>query len=275
MAGAGALTVSPAQHRLGGNVSAASPGNRNAWSAGNPGVGLSPALLVGGGPSVASASGHSSGRSSSACAVCGLIQREGYAGKDCEMCASSLVLMQGARDSPAATPRVAYTRVNLTGSVAAAALGATPPPPSPTPATLRGSAAPSPSQRTPGASISTPGFRGSSASSSHCGVGSAGRVSSGGSAYEGGGGGVSGSLGFEGRGQGTGGGRDVDWHFLVKKVAEEKRIAAGWGSLRHGWVWLQRELQVRGPCFFNHVKNRWALTGKKIVTGMTIIRIYL
>ena len=51
--------------------------------------------------------------------------------------------------------------------------------------------------------------------------------------------------GVEGGEQGAGGGRDVDWHFLVKKVAEEKRIAAGWGSLRHGWLWLQRELQVR------------------------------
>lgn len=246
----GAPAGSPAQHRLGGNVPAASPGNRNAWPAGNPGMGLPPALLVGRGPTVTSATGHNSRRSSSACAVCGLIQREGYAGKDCEMCASPLVLVQSARDSPAAPARVAYTRVNLTGSVAAATSRATPPPPSPTPATLLGSAASSPSPTTPGASVSTPGFRGSSASNSYCSVGNARRVSSGGPASEGGGGRVSGGLGLEDRGQGAGGGRDVDWHFLVKKVAEEKRIAAGWGSLRHGWVWLQRELQVRGPRFF-------------------------
>ncbi|CAM9271119.1 unnamed protein product [Laminaria digitata] len=236
-----------------GMSTSSSPGNRNAWSTGNPGVSvgffsppLAPSMGGGGVAAAAAATGNSNFRRSSACAVCGLIQREGYAGKDCEMCASSLVLMHHtASNSPATTPRVAYTRVNLSGSRSGAAatttIGATPPPPPPSsPASLLGSASSSPSQRTPGAPVSTPGFRGSASSSSYRSVGDAGSASAGGA---GGGGRVSGGPGLAGGEEGEGGGRDVDWHFLVKKVAQEKRIAAGWGSLRHGWVWLQRELQ--------------------------------
>lgn len=228
---AGSSAASPVQHRLDGG---ASPGNVHAWSARNPGMG-SPAASMGG-----SATTGSSFRRSSVCAVCGLIQRDGYTGKECEMCASSLVLVTNSRDSPA-TPRVAYMRVNLTG--AATVVGATPTPPSLS-AILRGApTAPSPSQSTPSASVSTPSFFDAS---SYRGVGSAGSVSTGGTALRGGGGKLSSGLGCEDQGVVGGGVRDVDWHFLVKRLAEEKRIAAGWGSLRHGWVWLQRELQVRG-----------------------------
>lgn len=45
------------------------------------------------------------------CSVCGLIQREGYGGNDCEMCASSLA--PSLAPSPAPPPRVAYTRLQL------------------------------------------------------------------------------------------------------------------------------------------------------------------
>ncbi|CAM9891586.1 unnamed protein product, partial [Choristocarpus tenellus] len=59
---------------------------------------------------------------SSACLVCGLLQREGYLGTDCEMCASSLLEVDRSMSVPSgggtavATPRLAYTRVNLSGS---------------------------------------------------------------------------------------------------------------------------------------------------------------
>lgn len=221
--GGGVATPNPAQQTSTIGVSSAWKGGREA------GLGVGTSASGGGGGSARCAGGDG-GRRSSACLVCGLIQREGYVGKDCEMCASSLALVQGSRDSPA-TPRVAYTRVNISGragggssSSLSSTGGATP---------VVKHEAVSPSQNVSSAS------RASSARHDrkhYCGDG---------------GGDGSGLRRRAGSDAGTddeedeAGGSDVDWHFLVKRLAEEKRIAAGWGSLQHGWLWLQRALQVR------------------------------
>lgn len=176
---------------------------------------------------LASNAGSSGGapRRSSSCLVCGLIQREGYRGKDCEMCASSLVLAQS--NVYPATPRVAYTRVNLSGGA--------------------GSSTTSPPGGTPVAEAALPSLKASGAAGSPClpyentsvsGARDVGRTS----ALPRGDGVVGSESGEDERG--VSGGRDVDWHFLVKRLTEEKRTAAGWGSLHQGWVWLHREFQV-------------------------------
>lgn len=141
-------------------------------------------------------------RRSSACLVCGLIQRAGFTGRDCEMCASSLMVLAGAP----ATPRVAYTKVNLSGgSGGGSAASAT-----------SGSA---PSSTSEGSAISKAGVAGVCTGKGGCSTG-------------------------EEDTEENGDGDDVDWHFLVKRLAEEKRIASRWGSLHHGWVWLQKAIQV-------------------------------
>ncbi|CAN0522151.1 unnamed protein product, partial [Ectocarpus sp. 8 AP-2014] len=91
-------------------VSTPSPSQETRLSSGGP-----PALAAGKGTPWSSGSGSAAAAAvvASSCVVCGLIQRDGYSGKDCEMCASALVLVRG-RESPA-TPRLAYTRVNLSG----------------------------------------------------------------------------------------------------------------------------------------------------------------
>lgn len=209
-------------------VSTPSPSQKPRLSSGGP-----PTLTAGKGASWSSGSGSAAAVTASSCVVCGLIQREGYSGKDCEMCASALVLVRG-RESPA-TPRLAYTRVNLSGGGGSSSSFS-----SPTmmrrqqhpgcPVTGAGSS-PSPDLRLKGrvGGIATP--PGASADGA-CETERSSRSS-----------GSGGAQGLEeefGRGA-----RSVDWHFLVKRLAEEKRIASGWGSLQHGWVWLQRELQVR------------------------------
>lgn len=157
------------------------------------------------GSDVASATGTP--RRSSACSVCGLIQREGYIGRDCEMCASSLVLTPSRASLN--IPRVAYTRVNLSESAASA---------------------------TKSARIAPMDIPGS--------VDKSGRGTS-----------TANIVGGIRKTNGSDGGRDdeeetddesdIDWHFLVKRLAEEKRIVSGWGTLHYGWVWLQGALQVR------------------------------
>lgn len=154
----------------------------------------------------ASVSGNPNLRRSSACLVCGLIQRAGFTGGDCEMCASSLMVLPGAP----ATPRVAYTKVNLSGGSGDGSSASA----------ISGSA---PSSTSVGAGVSGTskvGVAGVSVGEGSC------------------------STGEEGTEE-DGGGDDVDWHFLVKRLAEEKRIASRWGSLRHGWIWLQKAIQVR------------------------------
>lgn len=156
-------------------------------------------------------------RRASACLVCGLIQRQGYTGRDCEMCASSLMLVQGRESSD--TPRVAYTRVKLSGSAGKMSSSASP-------ASIPLLTSSSPSRRISSASGDVSIARG----------GNDGRE-------DGGAGGVVGD-GIDRDEEKMGSACNVDWHFLVKRLAEEKRVTAGWGSLRHGWVWLQGELQV-------------------------------
>lgn len=150
------------------------------------------------------------------CLVCGLIQREGYAGNECEMCASSLAEFQ----SPAAPPRVAYTRLQLSENCAVS--------PRPTSLPVRlskldtTSTSPTASNATGPPSIAVRDGNSSDLPRKH------------------------GDLNL-----GTGGDEDtdceddVDWHFLVKRLTVEKRVAAAWGSLHQGWVWLQGALQVR------------------------------
>lgn len=190
----------------------------------------------------------------SACMVCGLIQREAYSGRECEMCASPLVLVQN-REAPApATPRLAYTRVNLSGGGIAPAPSKLPPFSSPSQQQQQ-------QQRKPGAGSGSgpsalvgrsPGYsRGGDTTDrdDHTVSESAGAGAGAGAARGGAVGSSSGAHGREEREQEQGlgeGARSIDWHFLVKRLAEEKRIAGAWGSLHHGWVWLQRALQVRG-----------------------------
>ena len=170
-------------------------------------------------------------RRSSSCLVCGLIQREGYTGNDCEMCASSLVVVDH-RESPAAPPRVAYTRVQLSGSCGTSASPTSLPPRLSEVNASRTSGAPAPD------SVVT-------------------REKSSGVLPRNGEGAWSG----EGQDEGTDMEIDVDWHFLVKRMAEEKRIAAGWGSLHQGWVWLQGALQVCYMCVtgvpLGRGRDRW------------------
>lgn len=225
--GAGvATTPSPAQRSVMG-VSAAGKRCREAGAGAGTGAGTATASGVGGSARCAGAGGGGTGRRASACLVCGLIQREGYGGEDCEMCASYLVLVQG-RDSPA-TPRVAYTRVNISEraggsssffSSSSSSTGAIP----------AEQVAASPSPNVSSTCRASPARQGRM----YC--GDAG----------GGGSGLRWTAGSDaGADEGNeAGGSDVDWHFLVKRLAEEKRIATGWGSLQHGWLWLQRALQV-------------------------------
>lgn len=177
-------------------------------------------------------------RRSSACLVCGLIQRAGFTGKDCEMCASSLMVLPGAP----ATPRVAYTRVNLSESA--------------------GENVVLTSSSMVVGSASKVSARCTSAAGSAAHLPVAG-VSAG-----------PGGCGNGGDGDGENMGKDgdvdnVDWHFLVKRLAEEKRIASGWGPLRHGWVWLQNALQVRFscssgvPCLYFNFLRRDAIDERK------------
>lgn len=210
---------------------------------------------------VGSAASTASPRRSGACLVCGLIQRKGYTGKDCEMCASSLMLAMTANSSgesslSTSTPRVAYTRVNLSGSSNISSSGGGS---SGTVVLTSSTSSTSPTYPISTAAL-TPSFYYSSSLKSLGPSGHAvcpysspldknmkcGGVSSAG-------GGV--SCGTKSTVAGNSvdcekeiGGSDgvVDWHFLVKRLAEEKRIAAGWGSLHHGWLWLQRALQVQG-----------------------------
>lgn len=181
-------------------------------------------------------------RRSSACLVCGLLQREGYSGRDCEMCASSLLPIQNAGvSSPAlvGTPRLAYTRVNLTGS------GGLVSPASPA-LSVGGTASSVPivgrfsdtSRTGPTVSAAPPSVRPDKKKNiSLRDGGDSGNMSL-----------AKGGIRREGEGEGgaeeAGDLRNVDWHFLVKRLTEEKRTAQGWGSLHHGWVWLQRALQV-------------------------------
>lgn len=176
---------------------------------------LSVGAETGGNPASEAGSGQGSSpplRRSSACLVCGLIQRQGYTGSDCEMCSSSLMLLPSSV-SPT-TPRVPYTRVNLTESADVKQR--------PTGKSKLHSLASAP--EIPTATVNA--------------------------RWGGGGSNVHGST-YRGDVEDVedmGEGGDVDWHFLVKKLAEEKRIASGWGSLHHGWVWLQHALEVRvGP----------------------------
>ena len=193
----------------------------------------------------------------SACVVCGLIQREGYSGRDCEMCASSLVLVQSG-DSPAApapaTPRLAYTRVNLSG-------GGSGPSPSKVPPFSSSSQRQRQQQqqqqqhqhqqqgmpRSGSGSGPSPlvGGTANKNESESAGAGAARGRGAGGGGGSGGGGSVRG-CGEEEQEELGESARSIDWHFLVKRLAEEKRISGGWGSLHHGWVWLQRALQVSG-----------------------------
>ncbi|CAM9822465.1 unnamed protein product [Ectocarpus sp. 13 AM-2016] len=205
-----------------------SPSQKTGLSSGGP-----PALAAGKGTPWSTGSGSAAAAAAvaSSCVVCGLIQRDGYSGKDCEMCASALVVVRG-RESPA-TPRLAYTRVNLSGGGGSCS-------PFSSPTTMRrqqhprclvtgAGSSPSPDLRQKGrvGGIPPPGATADGAREAERGSGS--RSSNGGA---------------QGLEEGFGGGaRSVDWHFLVKRLAEEKRIASGWGSLQHGWVWLQRELQ--------------------------------
>ncbi|CAM9480685.1 unnamed protein product [Scytosiphon promiscuus] len=184
------------------------------------------------GASSGSVGNASAGAVSSSCVVCGLIQREGYSGRDCEMCASALTPVQ-ARESPAA-PRLAYTRVNLSGGAA------------------RGSPSPFlPHQRDQRRDQQT-SVAGASSSPSVLHERTQERIGGGGVSADGA---TSGATvastrvrtsSTHGLDEGEVGNAisNVDWHFLVKRLAEEKRIAGGWGSLHHGWVWLQRALQT-------------------------------
>lgn len=207
------LTPSPATRRSSSLVRSGSKDQASLERGSTPG---SEAGTVSGSPSL---------RRSSACLVCGLIQRVGFRGRDCEMCASSLMVLPGGP----ATPRVAYTRVNLSGSAGENAVSTS------------SGAVPFPARPTPGAVVG-------SASEVF-----AGCVGAGGSATNVLVAGVTAGPRGGGNGDGEDVGEDddvddVDWHFLVKRLAEEKRIASGWGSLRHGWVWLQTALQVRLGC---------------------------
>ena len=270
------------QHRqlkvydLGTTTAATPPGNRSAVGAAAA-IGKGPATggvsntamstpsplqqrsatlpLSGGHASSSASAGKSSGPSAhrTACVVCSLIQREGYSGRDCEMCASSLVLVRGL-ESPAlapATPRLAYTRVNLSGG------GVAPPTSNASPFSSLSRQPQQPQQQQQqqgkprsgsGSGPSYLGGRGTTdrkgyTASEAAGAGAAGSgVAGGGSSI---GGGVQGREEEGGEEELGEGARSIDWHFLVKRLAEEKRIAGGWGSLHHGWVWLQRALQVR------------------------------
>lgn len=202
-------------------------------------------------------------REASACVVCGLIQREGYSGRDCEMCASALVVVRGGGSpaapaaAAAATPRLAYTRVNLSG-----AGGSLPYCSSSSSSSSTFSPSRYQHQRKPVAAstCNLSPSAGSLPQKKHdYGSSSSGRAATdgttGGNAgtYQSpsppaagiGGSDVSGGLHDREERELGEGARSVDWHFLVKRLAEEKRIASGWGSLHHGWVWLQRSLQVR------------------------------
>lgn len=210
-------------------VSTPSPSQKTRLSSGGP-----PALAAGKGTPWSSGSGSAAAAVvASSCVVCGLIQRDGYSGKDCEMCASALVLLRG-RESPA-TPRLAYTRVNLSGGGGSSSSFSSP-------TTMR-------RQQHPGCLVTGAGSSPSPDLRQKGRVGGitpAGATADGAREAERSGGSGSSSGGAQGLEEEFGGGvRSVDWHFLVKRLAEEKRIASGWGSLQHGWVWLQRELQVR------------------------------
>lgn len=148
-------------------------------------------------------------RRSSACLVCGLIQRSGYTGRDCEMCASSLAVVSDGASST--TPRVPYKRVNLSSTVDDAIK---------TTAVSWDTFSPTTNNIPWKSSTSTP----------PPGVGGSTEVLRGGRGSR-----------DEEQCEDEGG---IDWHFLVKRLTEEKRIAAGWGTLHHGWVWLQGVLQV-------------------------------
>ncbi|CAB1119583.1 unnamed protein product [Ectocarpus sp. CCAP 1310/34] len=214
-------------------VSTPSPSLKTRLSSGGPA-----ALAAGKGTPWSAGSGSAAAAVvASSCVVCGLIQRDGYSGKDCEMCASALVVVRG-RESPA-MPRLAYTRVNLSGGGGSSSSLS-----SPTtmrrqqhPGWLATGAGSSPSpdlrQKGPVGGIIPPGATADGARQAERSSGS---------------GSSSGGGGAQGLEEEFGGGaRSVDWHFLVKRLAEEKRIARGWGSLQHGWVWLQRELQASTP----------------------------
>lgn len=197
-----------------------------------------------------SSAGKGPGSSSaqpSACVVCGLIQREGYSGRDCEMCASSLVLVQS-RESPVrapapATPRLAYTRVNLSGGGFGALPSKVPPLSSPSQHQRKQQGKP-----TSGSGFGHSSLNGGSIEQNGYTVSeSAGAGAARGGVAGGASGGVQGRREEEEKELG-GSARSIDWHFLVKRLAEEKRISGGWGSLHHGWVWLQRALQVRIRC---------------------------
>lgn len=138
------------------------------------------------------------------CSVCGLIQRGGYSGNDCEMCASSLA--PSLESSSAAPPRVAYTRLQLSQVS---------PRPTPLPVRLSKDDTASISPVTPDDTVRDGNSNG--LPRKH------GDVTLGGDGEE---------------------DIDVDWHFLVKSLAVEKRVGASWGSLHQGWVWLQGALQV-------------------------------
>lgn len=152
---------------------------------------------------------------SRACSVCGLIQRQGYMGRDCEMCASPLLIVSS-RGSHPGTPRLPYKRVNLSES----------------------SVEDSKAERS--GSASSPSAGGSCATKLARTPGSDEKMAGAASTFDSAGNGEKSE--WEDGGDAEG---DVDWHLVVKRLAEEKRISAGWGTLHHGWVWLQRALQVR------------------------------
>ncbi len=247
--GASAATAALGSAHATASISTPSPSRQGAaaapsgWASSS---GKSPSRWATGACSNPGSSSSAAGFSSSACMVCGLIQREAYSGRDCEMCASALVPIQGGKPAAApspATPRLAYTRVNLSGAGGA--------PPSAT--SPSSSFSPSPYHRqqqqhhqqeeagsrlSPSAGGAAGGRGGATPAVAAAGAGAAAAAA----AAAGGG---QGGQDQEERRQQPGDAR-IDWHFLVKRLAEEKRIAGGWGSLHHGWVWLQRALQVRG-----------------------------
>ncbi|CAM9912843.1 unnamed protein product, partial [Hapterophycus canaliculatus] len=229
-AGLAASAPSPSQQRQ--RSSSLSSSSAAAAAAAAAGRGFS-ALAKGSSGSIGNAV---TGAVSSSCVVCGLIQREGYSGRDCEMCASALTSSQG-RQSPA-TPRLAYTRVNLSGGAARDSSSA-----------YSCSSMPHRQHQRPEQRASVAGAR-PSPSVLHRQTHE--RASDDGVDADGAAGGTPGASTRVGtsstqdREEGGPGSAasNVDWHFLVKRLAEEKRIASGWGSLHHGWLWLQRALQT-------------------------------
>ncbi|CAM9403233.1 unnamed protein product, partial [Discosporangium mesarthrocarpum] len=174
------------------------------------------------------------------CGACGLLQREGYLGSGCEMCLSSLMLTQTREEGERVTPRLAYMRVELSG----------------------------PGEERPlTTSLSSPGGRDgryAPAQGGACWLRSSPRAEHGAdpaAAAAAGGLGVGVGVGVGGNDRevpvdggeawgssGCGGGgrvQPLDWHFLVKRLTVEKRLAGQWGSLHRGWEWLQADLQAR------------------------------